>query len=768
MRRGRSKPRTTATTVTIPVSSFSTGAQAANAFPGWISPGTTVFQNSSWGASNTKYLSTLDMRYFLAKTTGISRDQEVSTWGQRSVVYLRLTETGKAIVFIVSPQNSALEVYVANVTEGANLGGIGPAASQISSGFITPIVSISSVPGYSATSNAGHYWTFGCEGFDIYAKYNGVEFWRTKQFWHLEPGRMAIATQENYGFRDVTATHKISVPTYSDIRAKVFDIRDFGMKSVKTTGTIVASSTTLVVYDTTDFSVGDKVCIATGGEPGGGVPGEQGVGGSWPALKYLTVSAMNSDTTQVTDKVCGVLSTGDTYQWNGTAWVAYYYNFAKYLRKILPKAHVATITAIAGDSITIDTPSVAAATDANVYFDNASLLLNSLTHLHSGLSQQGGCTISFPAGDTWVFANTHLAFSNIPGISFVGAGIDVTTILSPTGAAETGITAHACPPAYTSNFTFRGNNRADKGFYFRFDPTTDVFANPTTFVRISNSNGSLTENIKGINYSNAVSEFAFCQDSVQRNIEVIHETGQLQYFQWAVNISDSANCISENIHFDCPWLFKGLESFRSSGSILRNVTGRNVIFSSNSNTNLTIENCQIEYEAGCADSPFNAGQPLGVIYPDPREPLININSNIDNTSGSTTGSGVVISNCDFDVQGRVWTGYGLVVIGIDSTVEAVTVVGKYPDKPVSAPSGLIRLPALGPSDTCLAIRAQTADTDLLVDGVRVITAGTNSPIGALGGNPQANTTIQNCVLDNQNAGGTQTNNMSNAAYEALP
>lgn len=766
-RRVRRKPELTATTVSIPVSALAVGAQPANSFPGWISPATsTVVNDTRWGTTGKHLISGSNTTY-MARTAGVSRDQEISFWGDTINVYLRLTDDGTAICFALNALFSQMGITVRRglqegIPKGENNAAIG-FAGLVTSFFNVDQISLSAVPGFSSTSNTGHYWTIGCDGFDLYAKYNGVEFWRTKQFWHLAPGRMAIAANVGGGYRDVTATHKTNVQLFSDLPAKIFDIRDLGMKSLSAVGSMTAGSPTLTLTSNPGFSVGDRVCVATGGEAGGGVPGERGVGGQWPTLLYATIAARNSDTSQVVNKVCGVLADGLTYQWNGSSWIPYQGNLFRYLDKIVPKALVATVTNVAGNTLTLNTNAVVSTTNANVYFDNADIFTANYRPTQSGLTNQIGCTIYYPPGN-WVFANKDMAYTFARDIKIVGSGKLTTTIVSPTGTVEAGLNINDCGAAQVRNIGFLGNTRTDKGYFFRFHATTDQFASAVDFVRMTSCPSALVENIRGVNYSQSVSTISYSVGATQRFIDAIHETGHKNYFQWAVNIADSINCVSEDIYFDSPWLFKGLESFRSTGSILRRATGRNTVFSSNSNSFLTIEDCSMVYEAGCGNPPWFTGVPPNDRNPSAAEPLVNLNSNIDNTSGSSSESSILIKNCDFDVRGEIWAGAGFDLISMSGTVNFVTLSGKYPAKPVATPSGRITLPNLGAGRT-RALRSDAAGKTITIDGVRINGTYTQTPIGSFGGVIQAGTTIQNCVVDNLATGGTQTNNITNSQYE---
>ena len=775
-RRSLRVPAQTATTVTIPVSSLATGAQSANAFSGWTSPATTVFTSSGYGGSaGTKYISTADHTYFIAKTVGASRDQELSTFGERCNIYLRWTDAGKCFVFSSSTETNSYSVGVfSNVIEGtSNPAGSGPGGGVfITNSFITPLPAITSVPGWSPTNTAGKAWTFGVEGFDIYLKYGGVEFWRSKQFYHLESGRMALGahpSETNYGFRDVTATHKVSAGLYSDLTSKVFDLRDFGMKSLKTTGSMTANSTSLVVASAAGFSVGDRICVAVGGEAGGGVPGERGVGGQWPTLLYADAAARNADTSQPTNKCCGLLSDGTAHKWTGSSWVPYYGNLAKYLQRIVPKGLVATITGISGNTLTLNTPSVAATNNAEVRFDSGSLMSQSLTATNNGLRQQLACTISIPPGKDWCFAGVSPAFDQIPGIKIVGAGKNNTTIVSPKGIMPTGFYITQSSGFIVSDIEFIGNSRSDKGYMFQFNATTDDWTGISEFIRGSTSDGALITRIRGINHGLSCTGLNYCSNSLIKDIEVIHETGHKQYFQWSVGFADSNNCTVEDITYDCPNLLKGLETFRSTNGTLRRATGRNAVFSSNASSGALFEDCNIYYEPGTGIAGVDAAFP-GADNPSPFEPLVNLNSNIDNTSGSQTGTGVTVRNCNFDVRGRVFgTGFGITVIGVSGSVDNVLIQGKYPAKPVTQPSGFFNIPNLG-GDPAMAMRCDTPTKIVTLDGVRIITASATAPVGGfLGGTLHTGQTIKNSVLDLYPAtiNGTLQNNITNATYEAL-
>jgi pectate lyase len=170
------------------------------------------------------------------------------------------------------------------------------------------------------------------------------------------------------------------------------------------------------------------------------------------------------------------------------------------------------------------------------------------------------------------------------------------------------------------------------------------------------------------------------------------------------------------------------------------------------------------YEAGCGDTRLATD-------PNARfNPLLNLNSNIDNSSGSETGSNLVVENCDFDIRGALFSGYELQnVINISGTVDNITVLGKYPSKPVTGPSGLITVPNI-PTGQNRPIRCDGSNKTITIEGVRITGEFINNGLTPISIAPSTNVVIRNSVLNNLTVttGVVQTDNITNAAYEALP
>jgi len=176
------------------------------------------------------------------------------------------------------------------------------------------------------------------------------------------------------------------------------DLSGFGLKSIQTTGNIAAGSKQLTLTASAEFSAGDQLIVAVGGESGAGQRGTVGVGGTWPALSFSSLSAMNADTSEPSGLYAWVTATGDVYQWQGPSWVS---NVSAgslyYMAKAVPRALVATVTAVDGSGavLTLNRAASTDATNANVYYDNWSAF-NAV--LGDNRDSRTNVTVQIPAG----------------------------------------------------------------------------------------------------------------------------------------------------------------------------------------------------------------------------------------------------------------------------------------------------------------------------------------------------------------------------------
>lgn len=307
------------TTATIDVTSLSLGAVTANSLSPthFSNQAATVIQQSSWTPLNTKYLCSNTDASFLLKTLPAdnARDVEVSTWMRLGYIYLRVDGSGNALYFVHSGETANGSIQIGIVT-GLN-------ESSFPGGTYYPLYEnddlVHTISGYSKSDTTGAVLTFGCSGFDIYAKFNGVEFTRFKDYRQMSSGAVALKDQgvEGYGFRSITWTTFADASLFSDYTHQKLDLRDWGFRNIQTTGSISSGSNSLVCNTVENWKVGDWAVVEIGAEPGLGQRGTVGVGGTWPILSYANLTAMNADSGQIPFTFAWRRDNGAVYQFGG-------------------------------------------------------------------------------------------------------------------------------------------------------------------------------------------------------------------------------------------------------------------------------------------------------------------------------------------------------------------------------------------------------------------------------------------------------------------
>jgi hypothetical protein len=737
-------------TITIPVTATTSGAIAANQFTGWTHSSGTVYSRTAYGTT-AKYFASSVTATVDIQSRATSRDQEVTFWTSSGRVYLRLNDTGRALRFYSAADSGggwAVDFVTVATTGWDNDTFIASLGSGTPSGI-------------NMADTAGDEYTFGVSGVDVYVKWNGVEQWREKQIFCLKPGKIGLRCDPaggTYGYRDVSATFAVSTAINSSPEFSILDVRDFGLKTLATTGDMTAGTSTLLLDSNPGFVIGDPIIIEVGGESGGGARGTRGVGGQWPALTYANAAARDADTSQVTNKICALISDGLTYRWNGSWWVRH--TTTGYHDVMIPRALIATITNVSGTTITLDTAATVTTTAANVYFNNAPKYAEVLGAVYFLLdSYIPDFTISWPSGNfAWGVAATAVGFgSNRIRWSVSGQGVDNTQIFSPEGALSLQLEqSNWTGPSSVSGIEFLGNTRATAATHTFYNATTDApeQGSPCS-LRMNLSTDVDIYNVRTIDHYQSGIVLSACATSNVYNCEIQHTTGHRAYTQWGLNFANNTGCTATDVYINADFFIAGFEQFQCTGDTFTNITTRNAIGSMNSSGDWLYTGIVITLETGkCDQSYFDWHSSLS--------PVMNLNSNVNNSQGipGQTDRGVF---SDFTITQAADFRSGVVfsTFGISGTSNYVTILGQYPAKPNSL--GLITTPSYS-SGTSKAINDDSSTRIITIDGVRVITPNSGGPDIRLN---SPNAIVRNCVADTISNAGTSTSNITNAAYNAL-
>ena len=748
MRGRRSRGRKSGpSTVTIPVQATSVGAVSANQFTGWTHSAGTITNRTAYGVTanyfNLGTSATVDLQ-----SKAVSRDHEVEFWAYSYRAYIRIAD-GKAFRAQVGGGSWVIEF-------------VSIGSSGYESDTVIASLGSGTISGFNGSDTDGDTYVFGAEGFEVYLKWNGTDQFREKQIFHHKPGRVGFRHEIDTpfsGLRSCTATFKASVPLYSTPEFSILDVRDFGVLPISTTGSMTGGSTTLTVASNPGFTIGDPVIVEIGGESGAGARGTRGVGGQWPTLTYANATAMNADTSQVTNKMCALIDTGAVYQWDGSSWDAV--ASTGFFDLMLPKALLATITNISGTTITLDTAATVSTTNANVYLNCAEKFEEVLGGVYFTLDDYiTDKTIEFPAGDfAWGTYNERIGFGNNRiRWNVRGKGEENTSIFSPNGTTSLDIQmASWTGPGEFRDVSLDSNCRATGGYQFYYNATTDVpEQGASSNLRFQTSTDLEIYNVTTSDHAQAGITISYCNDVNVNDCTINHATGHRAYTAWSLSFANSENCVADNITIDSDYYTTGFEQFQCTGCTFSNITGRNTFCSVNSSDNWTYSGINITLETGACDATW-------FDWHSNFSPVVNINSNIDNQQGNGDGAanGVfedfhIVQETDFR------SGHVFAMINISGTVDYITIRGHFPDKPNTL--GLIEMPNYSSIEPG-AIRDDSASKYITVDGVRAIGVNSGGPdIGI----DSANGIVQNCVADTIYCGGTQTDNITNAEYEALP
>jgi len=687
----------------IPVSSLAVGSIAANSLSLNFLNATadTVDTNSSWTSSPTKYLMSSDA-YLIAKSKYCSRDMEIDSWTMRGIYFLRLTDNGDGY-YLLASQGSWSVGIVKGFVDGNGFWRDAGNGSYYELDFGT-------IPGFKSTGTESDHITFGAEGFDIYLKYNGTEFWRIQDYRQMAPGRAAIQAQGSarYGLRDVTVNNFANKTLLSDPTNNILDPRDFGngMRETHGIGSITAGSNHLVLNASAGFQVGDYIIVEIGGEVGGGHRGSVGVGGVWPYISYPSLIAMNADTSKPDGTYAWVPSnSGNVYWiWSGV-WSKVEYDLTSYghthevnyyFGKGIPVALPAQITAISADgrTLTLSAFAVNSTTNANVYYDNSYVLnklgvrpnfdyfptLISIVPWYRTLGAiTPAITIKMPAG---IYAlGQEIWLQEHPGIILQGAGTAATTLFSPKGAPSATIVVRNDPHALVCDFTLKGNFK-DEGYglnWWSYHPdevtvqsTGGQPQKPNSSIRMDFDDNSTARNIALIDPINYPFTVAASTNTWVYNSSATYTVGQFDYWGWTFNWTDSTGGGCVDCSVTSPTMIGGFQSFKSEGTQFIRAIGVNAHISMNDAGNFLVDGGQLTMKANSintiqahpwqfpGEAPVQVGTNIGNNHAYLGGKINNLNITVENYidaahDSPSSGINIGINNPNVSVIGGSYT-----------------------------------------------------------------------------------------------------------------
>lgn len=750
--------------VSLPVSSTPVGAVSADAFAGWTNPAITAANSTSWTSPSTsiRYLFPVDSKYPIATTVDSWRDVEVTTWMHLGCVMVRWS--GTTAIWFEHQGETTNGLFSAGVITGINPGGATvttcPAGTRVSLYSNSDLVG--TVPGYSKTDTAGATFTFGCAGWVCYAKFNGVEFWRSAPDirWPMNAGPVAISTANtSYGFRDTSVAWLPLTTIYSTPAASIYDMRDFDFRSVETTGSITSGSDELTVASSTGYKVGDDIIVECGAEAAECARATVGVGGTWPAAHYADDAAMDAAVPCTANSYAYLDDTKKVRKCNtgGTAWYSWDANLY-YTNTMVPRALSVTITAIDGNVLTLDTAASATATGANVYRDSTEALTMFADGVgNNSLTPKG--TYRFAArtvlqGTVNMYLQSGTSYDT--GITIEGVGLDKAnpefTFYAPDGSPSITLTAGYQNDYVTVDGVFIRNNigRDRYGLTWTANGTTGR-AYPQGIVL------ALAEYSRTID-SGALDSFAATITSYCWRCELIGSYARVTepqqiYVVWQIQQADSFEGSITDGEVDSDWMIAGFEVFRSDGTDIIRPIGRNAAMASNSSGG-----------GWLLDSPYfviNQNSQYSEASWSHYNPIISINSNIQPPNPSMEEGGTIrnptIENNYINVSNDLMTA---IVVNIDNP--NIAIKGTYPS--CTDPLGLISYP---PTNLGGGAAINSTGENTTVVGIRADGTNANTFWGDVALTINSGQSITDSVADLVKGIGTSTNVITNSAYEAL-
>lgn len=538
------------------------------------------------------------------------------------------------------------------------------------------------------------------------------------------------------------------IPTISASQMSRDPSYTVALKNLQAIGSISAASNSLVLDAAIAFSVNDKIIIETGGEAGGGARGTVGVGGVFPTLHYADAAAMDADTTQENNTWGYLDDTLEAKRWLSadSQWNSYPTQY--YWNTIMPRALYATITAISMDglTLTLNASAVVDAANANIYFDNTSVV----TSFYSGHTGDNVKAI-FPEGNFAVGALVNLQ----PGRSnwvITGQGSAKTKLFSPNGAICLEFQLYQFTNSIVQNMAFIGNCR-NSGYNREWDAAGKIPTNEPIPLSFGLCTNCVAQGVKAGDGFTGTIKAGY--GTVWAYNCVIEMTDALQtYGQWCFSWAGGFGGGVKYSTLTSPYIVAGFECFSADGAQFIGCTANNGVFSTNGSDNFLFEDCTaiISNNSQLSEQSFSY-----------HNPIFNINSNIGPSGTGRVVRPTIIQQGFMNATTKNLFQGIIINVGSDN----VSIEGTYPD---CNGKGYIEIPDWqSPGDVFGGCGVNSNADGTTVTGIRF--KGKSDYAGNVG-NVHAGagaTSVDNCVMDHAATGThitSQTGTISNATYEA--
>jgi hypothetical protein len=689
----------------------------------------------TWNYDSTKYVTASNTFDWLSKSKTKTRDHEITVNVGMGTIFLRVDDTGRAWFLNYNYNNGLFRIGIC--TDANSSGSI---TEDFTGSYGLVLNEGAPFTGFYQSSSATESLTFGCSGFELYVKFNGVEKFRYKFPHHCKPGYAGVklfADAASY-LRIFTYQSFSRAFTYSLTNSNTVDIRDFGaIPNSKTTGNMIGGNTTLTVADGSKFPIGSTVIVATGGEAswmGRTGIGTIGVGGVYPALHYANATAMQADRSKPDAIRCFVDDTGLCYVnsvASNTWFIASetYYVAGEpaitnpYDQYAIQVALRAKITAKTGNILTLDKTAAVSTTDAEVFLDSSyafsRLLIDPVEsyfrtdypeaiQFNFSIADIPGRKVHCPEGEYYwgedVIFTAH-------DIEWYGDGNDKTIFITPNGASAFNVFAKGPTRSIARDFKCIGNTRTStysgrwEAWYGdtaarinnQYYNITNGHSTPWGFGYL-NTDDAIAQNITFVDiWWLACGMKQLSNGCYRKNVRIERTAPLLCYVQWFGQDGTCFDGIFEDCSFDSDWLHPAFESFDSENSQFINCTMRNGILSFNNAGHFSAIGCTQTFD-GINPRPS---------WMHPSGPAVNVNTNIgankfvglirDHTIIQTgyqdasnnciigivvnsANQDITIENCSYTGMPKS-TGYGpraLTSTGINVTVDGFVATGTIP------------------------------------------------------------------------------------------